>query len=171
MKRKIIIKDQNGATVVEFAIIVIVLLIFIFGIIEFGLLLFNKQVITNASREGARAGIVSRADRFSASDPVNIEAKVRQWSEDHGWLITFGNNNFNIDVKCAYDSDTNGEPDSSCDPSTGAGCCDPYAETNCCARFRCPLTVRVTFDYDFLFLSSLGVGPITIVADTVMELE
>jgi Flp pilus assembly protein TadG len=30
----------------------------LFGIIEFGLVLYNKEVITNASREGARFGIV-----------------------------------------------------------------------------------------------------------------
>ncbi|MGD8892889.1 MAG: pilus assembly protein, partial [Desulfobacterales bacterium] len=63
MKRKILIEDQNGATVVEFAIILPLLIVFLFGIIEFGLLLYNKQVITNASREGARAGLVVRDPR------------------------------------------------------------------------------------------------------------
>jgi Flp pilus assembly protein TadG len=31
--------------------------VILFGIIDFGLLLYNKAVITNGSREGARAGI------------------------------------------------------------------------------------------------------------------
>jgi hypothetical protein len=35
-----------------------VLLLLIFGIIEFSVLLYNKAVLTNASREGARAGVV-----------------------------------------------------------------------------------------------------------------
>jgi hypothetical protein len=39
-------RSQKGATTVEFAILLPVLLLFIFGILEFGLLLFNKQVIT-----------------------------------------------------------------------------------------------------------------------------
>jgi Flp pilus assembly protein TadG len=30
----------------------------LFGIIEFGIILYDKAMITNASREGARAGIV-----------------------------------------------------------------------------------------------------------------
>lgn len=172
MKTKTIISTQQGATVVEFAIILPLLITLIFGIIEFGLFLYNKQVITNASREGARAGIVSRDNRFSTTEPIDridIYTKVREWSENH--LVTFGENNFNIDVMCAKDTDEDGEPDSPCDPSTGTGCCNPYAENNCCVRFRCPLTVRVTFDYDFLFLSNFGIGPITIVANTVMELE
>jgi Flp pilus assembly protein TadG len=53
MKPKMIIKDQNGGAVVEFAIILPLLIALLFGIVEFGLLLYNKQIITNASREGA----------------------------------------------------------------------------------------------------------------------
>jgi Flp pilus assembly protein TadG len=48
---------QRGAAAVEFAIILPLLVILVFGIIDIGLLLYNKQIITNASREGARAGI------------------------------------------------------------------------------------------------------------------
>jgi Flp pilus assembly protein TadG len=44
---------------VEFALIAPMLVVLIGGIIEFGILLFNQAVITNASREAARAGIVA----------------------------------------------------------------------------------------------------------------
>ena len=47
---------------VELAIILPILLIVLFGLIEFGFILYDKAVITNASREGARQGIVYRAD-------------------------------------------------------------------------------------------------------------
>ena len=50
--------NQRGAAAVEFAIVVIIFITLIFAIIEFGLLMFNKQIITNAAREGARYGIV-----------------------------------------------------------------------------------------------------------------
>ena len=60
--------DKTGVAVIEFAIILPLLLVIIFGIIEFGLVLFNKQVITNASREGARAGIVARNPRMNPND-------------------------------------------------------------------------------------------------------
>ena len=43
------LRCQKGVAAVEFAIILPVLMIIIFGIIEFGLLLYDKQVITNAS--------------------------------------------------------------------------------------------------------------------------
>ena len=54
MKKKKFFKCQRGAAAVEFAIVLPLLLVFVFGIIEFGFLLYDKAVITNASREGAR---------------------------------------------------------------------------------------------------------------------
>lgn len=76
---------QDGQGLVEFAIILPVLLILIFGIMEFSLLLYNQHVITNASREGARYGIVARAPRRSLAE---IQAVVDNYCGDH--LITFG---------------------------------------------------------------------------------
>ena len=52
------IREQRGGAAVEFAIVLPVLVLLIFGMIEFSTLLYDKGVITNASREGARAGIV-----------------------------------------------------------------------------------------------------------------
>ena len=51
-----LLKGNNGASAVEFAV-VLPLLVLPFGIIEFSLALYDKAMITNASREGARAGI------------------------------------------------------------------------------------------------------------------
>ena len=51
---------QKGAAAVEFAIVLPLLLMLLFGIIEFSVILYDKAMITNASREGTRAGIVSR---------------------------------------------------------------------------------------------------------------
>lgn len=53
-------KNQRGTATVEFAVVFVLVFLVFFGIVEFALMLFEKAVITNASREGARAGIVSR---------------------------------------------------------------------------------------------------------------
>ena len=58
--------SQKGASLVEFALVLPLLMLILWGIIEFGLLLYNKQVITNASREGARAGIVAANPRVGS---------------------------------------------------------------------------------------------------------
>ena len=47
----------KGAVAVEFAIIGTVFLIIIAGVVDFGHAWYMRQVITNASREGARYGI------------------------------------------------------------------------------------------------------------------
>lgn len=45
----------------EFALIFPLLLFIVFGVIEFGTALYDKSVVTNASREAARAGVVLKS--------------------------------------------------------------------------------------------------------------
>lgn len=47
-------KKESGQNLVEFAIVVVLLLSLVLGIIEFGRIWMTFQVVTNASREGAR---------------------------------------------------------------------------------------------------------------------
>jgi hypothetical protein len=54
-------KDQKGAVLVEFAFVAIILLIIFGSIVELSLALYNKNVLDNASRVGARAKIVAGA--------------------------------------------------------------------------------------------------------------
>ena len=70
------LQREDGVVAVEFALILPILLVIMFGIIEFGFVLFEKQVITNASREGARAGIVQAAPKPSE---VNIQDVVKAY--------------------------------------------------------------------------------------------
>lgn len=79
------LKKKNGIASVELAIVLPLLLIFIFGVIEFSLLLYDKAVITNASREGARAGIVQAPARLTDAE---IRAIVNNYCQNY--LITFG---------------------------------------------------------------------------------
>ena len=65
-------KNQRGATAVEFAIVFPLLILLLFGIIEFSVILYDKAMITNASREGARAGIVSQLVRVSDSQIQSV---------------------------------------------------------------------------------------------------
>ena len=52
------IKSSRGQALVEFAFILLLFLILIFGIIEFSIIMYNKALITGASREGARAAVL-----------------------------------------------------------------------------------------------------------------
>jgi Flp pilus assembly protein TadG len=82
--------NQKGVAVVEFAIVLPLLLLLLFGIIEFSLLMYNKAMVTNASREGARRGIVYRVDpttfNYSPLDDTQIRTEVTNYLSNH--LIT-----------------------------------------------------------------------------------
>ena len=47
-------KKEEGQAMVEFALVLPLLLVLLFGIIDFGWLFYNKIDVNNASREGAR---------------------------------------------------------------------------------------------------------------------
>jgi Flp pilus assembly protein TadG len=92
--------SRKGAAAVEFALILPLLLVVLFGIIEFSILMYDKQMITNASREGARQGIVFRADATTGDyDPFTvpeIEAVVNNYLQNS--LINFVSNSHNTVV-------------------------------------------------------------------------
>ena len=69
---KVRLKSQSGASAVEFALILPILLLLVFGIIEMGFALFDKAMITNASREGARTGISYRVPPFTDEEISNV---------------------------------------------------------------------------------------------------
>ena len=130
-------RNENGGSMVEFVIIAPVLFIILFGCIEFGLLLYNQAVITNASREGARYGIVSRSPRYTNPE---IKDEVRDYCD--GWLVPRGNlDDLNI-------------PDPIWDDTNGNGIKD----------FGDDLEVLVDFDHTFLVFSNL---PLVGFGDTV----
>lgn len=69
---------------VEFALILMVLLLIVMGIIQFGFMFYTKYVITCASREGARYGAIYKTDatgdRLPPSSYVpSIEQVVRDY--------------------------------------------------------------------------------------------
>jgi Flp pilus assembly protein TadG len=66
------LKREEGAAAVEFALVLPILLVLVFGIIEFGMILYFQGVVASASREGARHGIV-----------VSKPTDVKEWTENY----------------------------------------------------------------------------------------
>lgn len=158
VKHKTGFKCQKGASAVEFAIVLPLLLLFIFGIIEFGILFYNKAVITNASREGARTAIlythppngVAGVGNCRMVDPSDVATVVHSYCANN--LINFSGSKI---------------------PSVVTTGMVPTADGQYYRR------VSVTFDYNFLLLPNiLGAffggslsGPITLSAVTQMRTE
>lgn len=127
--------DQKGASAVEFALILPLLVVILFGIIEFGLILYDQQVITNASRDGARAGIVNQTPRMGFAD---IKTVVDEYSKTN--LITFGTAPSTI--LHSVENVTSGGTFTS-------------GNTPICTAFGDRLLVTVTYPYKFLVFSSV----------------
>ena len=97
-------KSNSGQALVEFVLVLPILLILTLGIAELSIMLYDKAVITNASREGARFGIVSRPTRYTLAD---ITPVVEAYCANN--LITFGNTG-NVNVAAEYTAQTFGNP-------------------------------------------------------------
>ena len=159
LKRKTVAKNDNGSVLVEFVIVFPLLIVVIFGFIEFAVLLYNKAVLTNASREGAREGVVyvhkSGADgTFNTADDIyhpssqNIRDKVKAFAQTR--LITFGDD-------ILEDNDIIVNPNDSENGISGK-----------------LLTVTVNYRYDFLLIPSfIGNfhGGLDLVQTTIMRFE
>jgi hypothetical protein len=155
------LRDESGGSLVGFAIIAPLLFVILFGIIEFGILLFDKAMLTNAVREGARAGIVYNYDDNDTLPPeinddtyhdtTNVESIVRGYCEET--LISFGDGaNLNVTV-------------------------DPLGVLPL-GNARTPLTVSATYRFQFLVFSNILAliggdlaDSLVLEAETVMRLE
>jgi Flp pilus assembly protein TadG len=118
--------SQEGAAMVEFAFILVPLMLITFAIIEFGFFLYDKNVIVNASREGARAGIVASTHRLPDTGTDSIASKVQDYCSTY--LVTFGAQNTPVTTITGY-SDT--------------------------AAIGSTLTVQVNYTYSFLILPKI----------------
>lgn len=65
------LRSESGASAVEFALLLPLLVMILFGIIEFGMALYRQSILTNASREGARLGIVQSIPAITTAQ-INV---------------------------------------------------------------------------------------------------
>ncbi len=148
---------EKGASAVEFALVLPLLMLVLFGIIEFGFILYDKAVITNASREGARKGIAYRFNSTGTGPGAVPTTEVISTVTSYAgtYLISLG-----------------GTTPALPPPAVSGDCSVPGSA----------LTVTVTYPYTFLVLPNLpssagaaggtGLTPvITLTAVTVMNCE
>jgi Flp pilus assembly protein TadG len=73
--------DENGQTMVEFAMVLPILLVVLLGIFQFGVTFKDYVALTDAVRAGARTAAVSR---FSATPVADTTARVKSASDLSG---------------------------------------------------------------------------------------
>ena len=152
-------KSEKGASAVEFALIAPLLFVLTFGIIEFSIMLFDKAVVTNASREGARAAVVYNYDgaNYDPLDVAGITAVVANYTNQY--LINIGGTSTPATTVTYQDPDGN-------------------TETNATVESGDDVTVTVSYTYNFLVFPDLSKllggsfnGTKNLVGTTVMRME
>jgi Flp pilus assembly protein TadG len=78
-------RKQEGASLVEFSVIAPLFVVLLFGLVEFGMAIYDKGVLTNASREGARFGVVYSNPRKTSTE---IRNKVQTYLTNAGFTAT-----------------------------------------------------------------------------------
>jgi Flp pilus assembly protein TadG len=147
---------QKGAQAVEFALALPFFVLILFAVLDFGILVYNKSIITNASREAARRGVILTA---AAWDPAAIQQVACNYARDSLITVSSGTRN-----------------------ATCTGTADPVVAVTPVAApaFNSPITVTVSYTVTGFSLGSwwsLGTGPssvgspMTLTASTQMNHE
>ena len=146
--------SQGGALILEFTLLLPFFLLMIFLTVDFGFLVYNKAIITNASREAARKSAVLTATPWSTAEVA--------------------------DVACNFMRNSLISTRSGTRTATCSGTADPVIEiinlnAHVPPRFGDPITVQITFVYSGFLTSTstllLRVNPWTLTASTKMNHE
>ena len=63
-------RDESGAAILEFSLVVVLFVSFLYALIAFGVIMAKKQEITNAAADGARAAVGSTTPATAAQARV-----------------------------------------------------------------------------------------------------
>ena len=121
--------DDDGAVLIEFALVIGLFFMLAFGMVDFGLAINTKTQMTNAGREGARLGTVNL-------DATAVEARVRETGANLDQAI------LTVTVKCEKPDDT---------PCTGSG----PAPAGSLIRAVAGDSVIVILDYNYDLITPL----------------
>ncbi|MBE7942378.1 MULTISPECIES: TadE/TadG family type IV pilus assembly protein [Ramlibacter] len=148
-------RRHKGSQTVEFALALPFFVLILYAVLDFGMLVYNKAIITNASREAARAGVILTAATWSPSAIAQVACNYAQAT-----LITV-----NAGTRTA----------------TCSGSADPVISVNpsSAPSFNTPVSVSISYEVRGFSLGSwwgLGTGtsigsPITLTATTQMNHE
>jgi Flp pilus assembly protein TadG len=143
------LKSQNGAQLVEFAIILPLLITILFAVIEFGFMLYDQAIITNASREGARAGVVAAIQGSGFSSYPGCASATSGITDGTATAGCVAKNYVSNSLVSFYSP-----APTAIITATNIGPCTPLPPSN-----ACKLQVNITYNYK---------GPVTSAISSIM---
>ena len=85
-------RNQRGTALVEFALIIWLLVLLLVGVVDFGLVIREHQIMQNAAREGARFSGMNKIDPLSPATTTNaIKGVVVDYLAQEGITIPASN--------------------------------------------------------------------------------
>jgi len=127
-------KSESGAELIEFALTLPLLLLLVLGIIEFGFMFQEYEVLTNAAREGARIAVLPTYAATDAARKNNATARIDEY-------LTDGGLNSSLATKCI-----------------GTGCAGTAVATPLAAPASgcvSTITVTVTYPHQMVFVGGI----------------
>ncbi|WP_297448718.1 TadE family protein [Ferrovum sp.] len=152
LTEKDIMFSERGVAAVEFAIVFPLMLLLMFGIVEFGTMMYDQIMVTNAAREGARWGSVqsvSLPHPVSCGDPgINAIQGSSPCSGSGSGTACMVASNYAANTLISYQGGNNNSP------SVTVNCTTAGSGSNSGAA------IEVTVNYTF---QGLGLGSLSAV--------
>lgn len=152
------ISATDGMAVVEFAIVLSVFLLMLLGVIEFGYDWYLKHALTNASRDGARYGVMYKVDTTAAGNPQIYPSQLPSgtWDTIANVVKNELNNELPSDIASTVNVNCSGTAWTSASPNPGD-----------------PLTVTVSATKNWSALGALipSFNNTTVTVQTTMNIE
>ena len=167
-------RNESGATLVEFAILMPLLILFIIGITEFGIGFKDWLTVANATREGARMGAVVGND--IDADCKIIQAVMRhidvagvEHIQDF-WIFKANSDGSPSGTKNTY-TYVGGDP-ADCGNWSGVIGWDPATRQTTSGSIPLDiLGIRIVFEHNWITGLPPFSGSVTWTEDTIMRLE
>lgn len=144
--------DERGVSLVEFAMILPLLLLLIFGIIEFGRLISARETVNQATRNSARYGSANQVTVNGVPQYLDCDL-IRAAGTDTGGLVTITAS----EITVAYDNGPGTGSYGSC-PAGGSG----PNENSIASGDRVIVTVSTQLDLMTPIISQFFGGSVTL---------
>lgn len=99
MRRFGLFRDESGAVVVEFALIVPLFMLVVFGVIDFSRAYYKLNTLNSSVREGARYGSTLTAGKYNTNEGRDsVKVAMRTFSTAFGSPIDTSGNRITINM-------------------------------------------------------------------------
>ena len=113
-------RGDDGASAVEFALVLPILVMLVFGIISFGIVFAQKLALANSTREAARASVVG-VQSAQRTTCLGLASQIRSTAT----TISMSGANINVNVYYKADPTVTGNGTLVCSGSTGTSAGTP----------------------------------------------